>query len=77
MRQVVSYEGVMATLEIAFLHDQLEERKRRLEAAMALSTQKAGLAGLGQKVAFSFLSNHMFINFYFLHFHFKPNSNKF
>ena len=36
----------MATLEINFLHDQLEQRKRRLEAAMALSPQKAGLAGL-------------------------------
>ena len=40
----------MATLEIAFLHDQLEERKRRLEAAMALSPQKAGLAGLLREV---------------------------
>ena len=36
----------MATLEVAFLHSQLEERKRRLEAAMALAPQRAGLAGL-------------------------------
>jgi len=40
----------VATLEIAFLNNQLEERKRRLEAAMALSTQKAGLAGLLREV---------------------------
>ena len=40
----------MATLEIAFLHNQLEERKRRLEAAMALSPQQAGLAGLLREV---------------------------
>ena len=32
--------------------------------------KKAGLAGLGQKVTFSLFLNHMFINFYFLHFHF-------
>lgn len=36
----------MATLEIAFLNSQLEERKRRLEAAIALAPRNAGLAGL-------------------------------
>jgi sigma-B regulation protein RsbU (phosphoserine phosphatase) len=36
----------MATLEIAFLHNQLEERRRRLEAAIALAPQKSGFAGL-------------------------------
>jgi hypothetical protein len=36
----------MATLEVAFLHSQLEERKRPWEAAIALTPQKAGLAGL-------------------------------
>jgi sigma-B regulation protein RsbU (phosphoserine phosphatase) len=36
----------MATLEVSFLHNQLEERKRRLEAAIALAPQKSGLAGL-------------------------------
>ncbi len=40
----------MATLEINFLHDQLEVRKRRLEAAMALSPQKVGLGGLLREV---------------------------
>jgi len=40
----------MATLEITFLHSQLEERKRRLEAAMASLPQKAGLAGLLREV---------------------------
>ena len=40
----------MATLEINFLHDQLEQRKRRLEAAMALSPQKGGLSGLLREV---------------------------
>jgi sigma-B regulation protein RsbU (phosphoserine phosphatase) len=40
----------MATLEVAFLHGQLEERKRRLEAAIALAPQKAGLAGLLREV---------------------------
>ena len=40
----------MATLEIDFLHDQLEERKRRLETAIALSPQKTGLAGLLHEV---------------------------
>lgn len=36
----------MATLEVTFLQNQLEERKRRLESAMALAPQKSGLAGL-------------------------------
>src|SRR5215472_10168248 len=40
----------MATLEVAFLHDQLEERKRRLKAAIALAPQKTGLAGLLHEV---------------------------
>ena len=40
----------MATLEVAFLHDQLEERKRRLEAAIAVAPQKAGFAGLLREV---------------------------
>ncbi|MGA3091575.1 MAG: SpoIIE family protein phosphatase [Terriglobales bacterium] len=40
----------MATLEVAFLHSQLEERKRRLVAAIALAPQKAGFAGLLREV---------------------------
>src|SRR5579864_54868 len=36
----------MATLEITFLHGQLEERKRRLETALAMAPQNSGLAGL-------------------------------
>ena len=36
----------MSTLEVAFLNSQLEERKRRLEMAIALAPQSAGLAGL-------------------------------
>ncbi|MGB9202377.1 MAG: SpoIIE family protein phosphatase [Terriglobales bacterium] len=40
----------MATLEIAFLNSQLEERKRRLEEAIALAPQRAGLAGLLREV---------------------------
>ena len=40
----------MATLEVDFLHNQLEERKRRLEDAIALSPQKTGLAGLLREV---------------------------
>jgi phosphoserine phosphatase RsbU/P len=40
----------MATLEVAFLHTQLEERKRRLEAAIALAPQKAGFVGLLREV---------------------------
>ncbi len=40
----------MATVEIAFLHDQLEERKRRLEQAIALSPGNGSLAGLLHEV---------------------------
>ncbi len=40
----------MATLEVAFLNSQLEERKRRLEEAIAIAPQKAGLAGLLREV---------------------------
>jgi len=40
----------MSTLEIAFLNSQLEERKRRLEMAIALAPQSAGLAGLLREV---------------------------
>jgi phosphoserine phosphatase RsbU/P len=40
----------MATLEISFLQDQLEARKRRLEAAIATSPQKGGLASLLREV---------------------------
>jgi len=40
----------MATLEVAFLHSQLEERKRRLQAALAVAPQQAGLAGLLREV---------------------------
>jgi len=40
----------MATLEVAFLQNQLEERKRRLETAIALAPQKGGLAGLLREV---------------------------
>ena len=40
----------MATLETAFLHDQLEERKRRLQAAIAVAPPNAGLAGLLHEV---------------------------
>jgi sigma-B regulation protein RsbU (phosphoserine phosphatase) len=36
----------MATLEISFLQNQLEERKRRLEAAITLAPQNASLANL-------------------------------
>jgi RNA polymerase-binding transcription factor DksA len=42
--------GCHGTLEVAFLHSQLEERKRRLEAAIALAPQKAGFAGLLREV---------------------------
>jgi phosphoserine phosphatase RsbU/P len=41
---------VMATLEIAFLNNQLEERKRRLEAAIAVAPPNAGLASLLREV---------------------------
>ena len=40
----------MATLEISFLQDQLEERKRRLEQAIALTPQSGGLAALLREV---------------------------
>lgn len=40
----------MATLEVTFLQNQLEERRRRLQAAMALAPQKSGLAGLLHEV---------------------------
>lgn len=40
----------MATLEVSFLNGQLEKRKRRLEAAIALAPQNAGLAGLLREV---------------------------
>lgn len=40
----------MATLEVTFLHNQLEDRKRRLQAAIALAPQKSGLAGLLREV---------------------------
>ncbi len=36
----------MATLEVDFLHNQLEERKRRLEEAITASPQQTGLARL-------------------------------
>lgn len=40
----------MATLEISFLQAQLEERKRRLEQAIALTPQGGGLAALLREV---------------------------
>src|SRR2546421_13058205 len=40
----------MATLEISFLQNQLDECKRRLEAAIALAPQNAGFAGLLREV---------------------------
>lgn len=40
----------MATLEIAFLNSQLQERKQRLEAAIAGAPQNSGLAGLLREV---------------------------
>jgi len=40
----------MATLEIGFLHNQLEERKRRLETAIAIAPNNASLAGLLREV---------------------------
>ncbi len=40
----------MATLEISFLNNQLEERKRRLEAAIVLAPQNTALAGLLREV---------------------------
>jgi sigma-B regulation protein RsbU (phosphoserine phosphatase) len=40
----------MATLEITFLHSQLEDRKRRLEEAIAVAPQNGGLVGLLRNV---------------------------
>jgi phosphoserine phosphatase RsbU/P len=40
----------MATLEISFLQNQLEQRKQRLETAIALAPQNSGLAGLLREV---------------------------
>jgi len=40
----------MATLEVTFLQNQLEDRKRRLEQAIALAPQTTGLAGLLREV---------------------------
>lgn len=40
----------MATLEIAFLHNQLEERKRRLEQAIALAPRNGSLSSLLHEV---------------------------
>lgn len=40
----------MATLEITFLSNQLEARKRRLEEAIALAPQNTGLGGLLREV---------------------------
>ena len=40
----------MATLEVGFLHTQLEERKRRLEDAIALAPANGKLAGLLHEV---------------------------
>jgi hypothetical protein len=42
----------MATQEIDFLHSQLEERKRRLEAAIASAPRNSALAGLSHEVPF-------------------------
>jgi len=40
----------MATLEVSFVQNQLELRRRRLEEAIALAPQNAGLAGLLREV---------------------------
>lgn len=40
----------MATVEITLLHGQLEERKRKLEAALAVAPQNTGLASLLREV---------------------------
>lgn len=40
----------MATVEMEFLHDQLEERRRRLETALSFAPQDANLAALLQDV---------------------------
>src|ERR1700734_2561471 len=41
---------LMATLEASFLQGQLEERKRRLEVAVASAPRNSGLAGLLREV---------------------------
>jgi len=41
---------IMATIEASFLHGQLEERKRRLEVAVASAPKNSGLAGLLREV---------------------------
>src|ERR1700751_2440845 len=40
----------MSTFEVSFLHNQLEERKRRLEAAIVAAPRNSGLAGLLREV---------------------------
>jgi phosphoserine phosphatase RsbU/P len=40
----------MATLEITFLQSQLEQRRQRLEAALAMAPQKGGLSSLLREV---------------------------
>ena len=40
----------MATFEVTFLQNQLEERKRRLETAIALAPERPGLGGLLREV---------------------------
>ena len=40
----------MATVEVNFLHKQLEQRKSRLEAALASAPSNTGLAGLLREV---------------------------
>ena len=40
----------MATVQIGFLHRQLEERKRRLETVIALSPNAAGVEALLREV---------------------------
>ena len=40
----------MATVEMTFLHSQLEDRKKRLQQAIALAPQNAGIAHLLREV---------------------------
>lgn len=47
-------EVVITTLEVAFLHNRLEDRKRRLEGAIALAPQKTGFAALLREVEWHF-----------------------
>ena len=47
---VITMESVMATVEVDFLHAQLEKRRSRLETALALTPSNAGLAGLLREV---------------------------